>query len=98
MVAVHELKSWPEFFMWVLSGDKKAELRYNDRDYQVGDVLVLREWEPKTESYSGRQCRRRVSHVMYGAGSVGVITPMRGLNLKYVVLSLQEVDDAPQAA
>ena len=90
MAAVHELKSWPEFFEPLLSGEKTAELRYNDRDYQVGDVLVLQEWEPNTLSYSGRQCRRRVSHVLCSAGHVGAIMPLKGLHVKYVILSLKE--------
>jgi Domain of unknown function (DUF3850) len=94
MVTIHELKVWPEFYEPLSRGDKTAELRYNDRNYQVGDILVLREWEPKTECYSGRVCKRRVSHVVHGMGMVGVIAPLRGLSLKYVMLSLQPVDEA----
>lgn len=42
----HELKTWPEFFEPVAHGDKTFELRFNDRDYQPGDVLHLREFTP----------------------------------------------------
>jgi hypothetical protein len=38
----HELKTDPEAFDAVASGAKTFELRRNDRDYQVGDVLVLK--------------------------------------------------------
>ena len=89
----HELKCWPEFFEPIENGSKTAELRYNDRNYEVGDVLLLCEWEPNNETYTGRRCRRRVSYVLHGCGSVGVIAPLRGLSTKYVMLSLQEVKE-----
>ena len=43
----HELKTWPEFFTETRAGRKKFELRRNDRDFQVGDQLLLKEWNPK---------------------------------------------------
>ena len=42
----HHLKTWPAEFSAVISGQKKFELRRNDRDFQVGDVLVLKEFVP----------------------------------------------------
>jgi hypothetical protein len=74
-MTVHELKSWPEFFTAVESGEKTFELRRNDRNYQVGDVLVLREWKPNIHGddegeYTGRSCRRRVTYVMEGLGGM----------------------------
>lgn len=42
----HYLKTWPEHFDAVLAGDKTVELRVEDnRHYDVGDVLVLQEWD-----------------------------------------------------
>jgi hypothetical protein len=49
MPTVHELKSWPEFFEPVYTGRKNFELRKNDRHFQVGDVIRLREWRPVSE-------------------------------------------------
>ena len=43
----HELKTWPEFFIETRGGRKKFELRKNDRDFRVGDQLLLKEWDPK---------------------------------------------------
>ena len=40
----HELKIKPEHLINLISGRKKAELRWNDRDYQVGDTITFYEW------------------------------------------------------
>ena len=44
----HELKCWPEFFQPTLNAHKRFELRRDDRPegFQVGDELLLREWDP----------------------------------------------------
>lgn len=53
MAKIIELKILPEHFAAVKRGVKKSELRYNDRDYAVGDMLILREYTG-TE-YTGRR-------------------------------------------
>jgi hypothetical protein len=97
-VVRHELKSWPEFFQPVMRGEKTAELRLNDRNYQVGDILLLQEWEPEIwggeGKYTGRQCERVITHVLDGVGSVGAIAPLKGLDRKYVILSIRNIFDA----
>lgn len=39
----HELKCVEPYFQHVLDGDKTFELRNNDRGFQKGDLLLLRE-------------------------------------------------------
>jgi len=64
----HELKTWPAFYQAMLDGDKPFEARFNDRAYQKGDVLYLREWDPDTKQYTGRNCRKLVTYVLSGWG------------------------------
>lgn len=48
---VHHVKCWPEFFEPIFAGLKTFEIRLNDRDYQVDDLLVLQEWTPHFHAY-----------------------------------------------
>lgn len=60
MMTTHELKILPEHFLPVLDGLKLAELRKNDRDFRVGDKLLLMEWDGE---YTGNACTRKIIHV-----------------------------------
>ena len=42
----HELKIWPQYFCRVKDGTKTFEVRKNDRGFQPGDTVVLREYDP----------------------------------------------------
>jgi len=77
----HHLKTWPEYFEAVRRGVKTFEVRKDDRSFSVDDYLVLEEYDPRTEDYSGRVLTRRVSYMLRG-GKFGI---ERG----YVVLGLQ---------
>jgi len=60
-------KTWPEYFEKVLSGEKTAEIRLADFYVDVGDVLILEEWDPSTKEYTGRKIEKVVDkkyHVM----------------------------------
>lgn len=68
---VHQLKTWPKHFRAIRSGHKTLELRRNDRDFQVDDTLLLREWDPIGETYTGNEHEVRVTHVLPG-GAFGL--------------------------
>lgn len=59
----HFLKTWPEYFQAVVEDRKPFEIRRNDRDYAVGDVLVLQEWCPVKGDYTGNYVKRCVSYL-----------------------------------
>ncbi|MCC8939209.1 DUF3850 domain-containing protein [Bradyrhizobium sp. Arg68] len=60
----HTLKCWPEFFVAIKQGRKKHDLRRsNDRRFQVGDTLLLCEFDPRTNNYTDRTQRVLVTYV-----------------------------------
>lgn len=68
---VHELKTWPKHFLHVYAGTKRFELRRDDRGFQVGDLLHLREWEPSLMygathqgEYTGKSCMAKVLYIL----------------------------------
>jgi hypothetical protein len=61
---LHEKKTWPEYFQKILDGDKTFELRLADWDCKEGDVLLLREWNPKTKEYTGRTLEKKVTYAL----------------------------------
>ena len=61
---IHELKSWPEFFNEIIVGRKTHELRrLDDRDFHVGDMLCLKEFDPKTKTYTAREALAEVTYI-----------------------------------
>lgn len=60
----HELKTWPEYFNAVVDGTKNFEVRKNDRNFQIGDMLVLKEWDQLRESYTGSQVCGKVTYIL----------------------------------
>ena len=58
-----EKKVWPEYYQKILDGDKTFELRLADFECQPGDILVLKEWEPDTQQYTGRVLEKMVTYV-----------------------------------
>lgn len=58
-----EKKVTPEYFDAVLSGNKTFEVRLADWRCDVGDVLVLKEWDSHKKLYTGRQVEKKVSFI-----------------------------------
>ena len=58
-----EKKIWPEYFQAIADGKKTFELRLNDFDIVEGDVLLLKEWDPKYKEYTGRELEKEVGYV-----------------------------------
>jgi hypothetical protein len=61
---IHDLKTWTEFFDLVWSGRKTCEVRVDDRDYQAGDDLHLRDYDRARGRYLERSIRLRITHVL----------------------------------
>lgn len=74
-IHTHRLKTHPPHFGDIVAGRKRFELRINDRDYRVGDILELAEWVPGTNgkpgATTGQTVRVRVTHLLNG-GQFGI--------------------------
>ncbi len=62
---VHHLKTHPQYFQAQFDGRKGFELRKNDRDFHVGDILHLREFDPDTGQYTEREIWVGVTYIAY---------------------------------
>lgn len=60
----HEKKIYPEYFQKIIVGEKNFELRLADWECQAGDILVLREWDPLMQTYTGRSLEKTVTYVL----------------------------------
>jgi hypothetical protein len=65
-MTTHELKIWPQYFQPLIECRKTFELRKTDRDYQVDDEIWFREWDPKTETYTGREAEATIRYILDG--------------------------------
>lgn len=73
-MTIHALKTEPRFFHDVRDNGKNFEVRKNDRDYQVGDVLILCNYHPERFDYyvsPYHALMRRVTYVLHG-GQFGI--------------------------
>lgn len=64
LYTIHELKCIEPHFSDVENGNKKFEIRLKDRNFAVGDVLILRQYFLESNKYSGKKVRCRVTHIL----------------------------------
>lgn len=64
---IHELKTHPQYFDLVEAGLKSFELRKDDRAFGTGDTLLLQEYDPDEECYTGAVLCAVVTCVVRGA-------------------------------
>ena len=51
---IHRLKVLPQYYQPIIEERKPFEIRNNDRSFQIGDYVILNEWNG--ENYTGRFC------------------------------------------
>lgn len=82
---VHIVKQWTKWHREVVSGERTSQLRKDDRDYQKGDDLLSREYDPKLDIYTGSTCRVLITDV---------VRDIEGLMPGYCVISTKIGADA----
>lgn len=68
---IHSLKIKSKYFEKVVLGEKNFEVRKNDRDFRVGDLLILNEYE--NEKYTGRYCLVIATYIISSSELKGII-------------------------
>ncbi len=92
MIMKHKLKTDSEMFQLVAEGVKQYEIRWNDRDFLEGDMLVLKETvftgeqmnRGKPLEYTGKEITVQVRHKLQG---------LYGLELGWCILSFRVVKE-----
>lgn len=95
-MARHHLKTWPAPFQALWYRNKPFEIRKNDRNYAVGDTLLLQEWHPDSATWGERIVSADVGYILDGGF---------GLQDGYICMALTNVrteyyegDDNDEAA
>jgi hypothetical protein len=58
-----EKKILTEYFELILKGEKSYDWRLADFEINSGDTLVLKEWDSKTNYYTGREIKKTVGYI-----------------------------------
>jgi hypothetical protein len=79
----HTLKCWSEYFIEIFEGRKTFELRKDDRNYKVGDTLILEEGDIQHDDFvrTGRTVKATITYIIKDA-------VVFGLQKGYCILSL----------
>lgn len=87
----HELKLSTKYFKDVEKGIKTFELRKNDRDFKVGDTLILKEYYQgdidykdgiySPPHYTNKKIVKKIVYILQGG--------QYGLDEDYVILGIQ---------
>lgn len=76
---IHNLKILPIYFEEVRLGNKTFELRKNDRPYNIGDTLILKEFDGNC--YTKRELTREITYILRGGNY--------GLDKDYCILGMR---------
>lgn len=71
MGKIVEKKILPEYFNEVIHDRKKFEIRKDEDNLQIGDAVVLREWDGG--KYTGREVGRNIVHVLRDVPEYGLM-------------------------
>jgi hypothetical protein len=88
---IHHLKTVDVYFTYIAKGDKTFEVRKNDRDFQVGDILHLIETQDRGVAgytVTGREHWCQVSYILHG-GNFGIAEG-------FCVMAIKEIDGGLQ--
>jgi uncharacterized protein YqfB (UPF0267 family) len=87
-MAHHEVKSWKQFFQPIKAGQKLHDLRYDaDRNFAIGDIITLREYDMEKGEYTGETCGVEVTYITSSKTPCAFSSAV--LSKDYCILSLK---------
>lgn len=89
-MTTHYLKSWVGLFQPIYDEQKTHELRVLDRDYKVGDMCILQEYDPVEKIYTGRECHVEITYITSSKHSPCAFSPF-ALHDAMGVLSIKRI-------
>lgn len=81
---VHELKTLPKYFKKLVDHSKSFEVRKDDRNFQVGDWLKLREYDIENKKYTGDYLMAKILYILGRNEDEKIFVPNG-----YVILGLE---------
>ncbi len=88
---VSYLKSWSMFFDDIKRGIRTSDIRCtDDRSFSIGDILVLKRYDPVKAEFTGDEMTVEVTYVQNSRSNPCAISA-DALRHNYVVLSIREV-------
>jgi len=83
----HRLKCWLQYYKDICSGKKTFEYRKNDRNYKVGDKVVLCEYDYAKSEYTGAEISFFIDYIIYGTNDDKI-----GIPFGYCIFSVPNFD------
>ncbi len=82
MAFVHELKCHPQYFQNIWIRKKLFEIRLNDREFNIGDKLLLKEFDTNL-GFSNRKISANIDYMLEDE--------QLGIKKGYCILSLSDI-------
>ena len=90
-MSVYNVKSWTPFFQAFKRGEKKHDMRdLVDRDYKVGDILILEEYDPFKGEYTGDVLKMKITYIT--SRDTPCAFSSAALDRNYCILSLEPLE------
>lgn len=65
-----EKKILPKYFEEIIKGNKKFEIRKDEDNLEVGDLIILKEY--MNEKYTGREYQVKIKYILRNVSEYGL--------------------------
>ncbi len=90
---IHHKKCLPTLFEDVRTGKKRFEVRLADFEANVGDRMVLEEWDPERQACSGRTFTFEIEYILK-TKDMPAWTPDKVAEFGFQVMQIKPIDES----